>query len=156
MTAGTLVLVTAEVGQPTTFVFDGSGQKYYSSSTLIQRVLLSAFFKRAKVEIDLVENSNEIQRVHPFDPGNPQPGPAGPDRVSRTATQRNPDGNEHLEVFLVRGAGGEDQFNVFDPLLQQLFTSVFDATRAGQGPRLRVTLGEDPREIEAADLGDVP
>jgi hypothetical protein len=156
MTVGTLTLITAEVNQPTTFVFDGPRQKYYSSRPLIQKVLLSAFFKEAKVEIDLVENSDEIKRVHPFDPGNPRPGPGGPDRVTRIATQRNIDGNDHLEIFLVRGEDPVQAFNVFDPLLQQLLTSAYDATRANQGPMLRVALSQDQREIEAAQLGQVP
>ncbi len=155
MTIGILAVITAEVGQPTTFVFDGAKQKYYTSSTLVQRALLSAFFKRAKVEIDLVDNSNEIKRVHPFDPGNPQPGPAGPDRVTRIATQRNSDGSDHLEVFLVHGEDAERAFNVFDPLLQQLFASAYDAGRGDQGPMLRVALSEDEGTIEAAQLGQL-
>jgi hypothetical protein len=157
MTASRVALITAELGKPSTLVLESSAQTFFTSSLLIQRVLLSAFLARAAVEIDLVDGSKEIKRVHPFDPGGEQvPHPPQPDRVSRIATQRKADGKDHLEVFLIRSQGSEQAFNVFDPLLQQLLTTAFDGTRPGQGPSLQVTLDGSGKEIEAARLGQVP
>jgi len=154
MTSSRIAVIAAELGKPVTFVFESSAQTFYSSSALIQRVLLSAFLAHARVEIDLVDDSRAIKRAHPFDPERTGPAPSGgPDRVSRIATQRNQDGEDHLEVFLIRGQNPEQAFNVFDESLQQLLTTAFDATRPGQGPPLQVTLSGDQKEIEAARLG---
>src|SRR4029453_11799758 len=108
MTASRVALITAELSKPSTVVLESSAQAFFTSSLLIQRVLLSAFLARAAVEIDLVDGSKEIKRVHPFEPASEHaPRLPGPDRVSRIATQRNAEGQDHLEVFLVQGHGPE-------------------------------------------------
>ena len=155
MTASRIAMITAERGEPSTVIFESFSGMFFTSSLVIQRALLSAFLTRAAVVIDLVDGTKEIRRVKAFEPGREQtPQFPGPDRVNRIATQRNVDGEDHLEVFLIQGQGREEQVNVFDPLLAQLLTTAFDATRSDQGPTLRVTLNSD-RKIEAAQLGRV-
>ena len=155
MTASRVALITAELDKPSTFVLESPDPPLFSSSLLIQRVLLSAFLTHAQVEIELVDASREIKRVRPFEPASEHPTERpGPDRVSRIATQRNVHGEDHLEVFLIQGHGGEKAFNVSDPFLQQLLTTAFDATRPDQGPSLQVTLNSEG-EIAAARLGRI-
>ena len=64
--------ISAELERPSTFVLETSGHAatFFSSSVLIERVLLSAFLTDAQVEVDLVDDSKEIKRVHAFEPGN--------------------------------------------------------------------------------------
>src|SRR5262245_54861332 len=156
MNASRIELITAELGKSSTLMFEKSSEVFFTPSPVIQRALLSAFLTRAAIEIDLVDRSKEIRRVKAFGPGREQtPQFPGPDRVNRIATQRNANGGDHLEVFLIQGHGRENQFNVSDPLLQQLLTTAFDATRSGQGPSLEVTLDSSGMEIVAAQLGRV-
>ena len=148
--------ITAINGEPSVFVLESMGrtQRVFSSSTVIDRALLSAFLTEAQVVVEVVDGTEEIKRVEPFEPGKgPHLRPAEPYRVERIATQRNADGVDHLEVFLAREQSPLGAFNVADPLLQQLFATAFDATRSNQGPELDVTL--KGTEIERARLGEV-
>src|SRR5262245_2345171 len=149
--------ITAVNGNASVFVLEKMGrssQRVSSWSVVIDRALLSAFLTEAQVVVELVDGTQEIKRVQPFEPGKgPSLRPAGPYRVERIATQRNAEGLDHLEVFLAKDQSPLGAFNVTDPLLQQLFTTAFDATRSDRGPKLDVTLSGT--EVESARLGQV-
>jgi hypothetical protein len=63
-----------------------------------------------------VKLSNEFQRLK-----------RARDSLSAVATQRGPEGVDHLEVFVVTppNSSEETAFNVFDPFLQQLLMAAF-------------------------------
>jgi hypothetical protein len=145
--------ITAVAGGPSTFALTGggTGENVVSSySQVVQRALVSAFLTNASVLVELVPGSNVIKRVDPFEPGRNRRGPPGGDYVvSRIGTQRNASGDEHLEVFLIKNRDPERAFNVYDPLLQQLFHAVFGADR--QPPEF----GELYVELDGAEIATV-
>jgi len=109
--------ITAKVREPCTFTLSKNSNEtdlVLSSSTLVQRLLLDAFFTASHVEIELFPNSDVVKRVLPFEAGDePMPLPLNEYRVSRLATQQMPKGgDEHLEAFLVKGQDPEKVFSV--------------------------------------------
>ena len=151
-------IITARVGKPCTFALLKTSNQtdlVSSSSTLVQRLLLEAFFTAAHVEVELFPNSKEVKRVFPFEAGDkPVPLPLNEYRVSRLATQQMPKGgDEHLEAFLVKGQDPEKAYNVYDQLLQQVLEGAF-----GRGlPPSRAALLHiefERNEIVMARLGE--
>jgi hypothetical protein len=150
--------ITATVGGPSTFSLardPGNSVLVLSSSALIQRLLLEAFFTAANVEVELVAGSSVVRRVLPFEAGN-KPAPFSPHkyRVSRLATQQMPNGqDEHLEVFLVKGEDPEKAYNVYDQLLQQMLEGAF--SHSANSP-VGVLLGVefDGNDIATLRLGE--
>jgi hypothetical protein len=139
--------ITATVGGPSTFALskENETELALSSSALVQRLLLEAFFTGARVEVELVPGSNVVRRVLPFEAGKGlAPVPSNEYRVSRLATQRMPDGrDEHLEVFLVKGQDPEKAYNVYDQLLQQMLEAAFGRVRTPPVPVLYVEFDGD-------------
>ena len=103
-----------------------------SSKLDVQSLMTIAFFREAIIDYDLVQNSTEIiQRVKPFDACVEVPLPfpyQGKYRVSRLATQRNPEGIEHLEVFILSEEddfNSEMAYNVIESNMKQLLEYIF-------------------------------
>jgi hypothetical protein len=156
-----VVTISATAGGPTTFVIapkDPSGrQRVVSTSLLIQRTLVPALVTGSRpVNVDLVPGSNVIRRVQAFGLGKLIPNYQGEYEVSRIATQRKPDGTDHLEVFLSKVGGQEETaYNVNDPFLQQLLIAAFrkpDTT--GTAERVPVDVQFDGAEIATVTLGE--
>jgi hypothetical protein len=150
--------ITATVGGPSTFALSKESQKpdlVLSSSILVQRLLLDAFFTGAKVAVELVQGSNVVRRVLPFEAGkNPGPFPPGKYRVSRLATQQMSNGlDEHLEAFLVKDQDHEKAYNVYDQLLQQVLEAAFGRAIKSPVPVLHVEF--DGNDIAMLRLGEV-
>ena len=121
-----VVAIEAVKGNGSAFVLAKDQKRfvYTSTSAVIQSALVGAFLTRAEVQLDVIGQA-WIKRVNAFGPGSGPLMSPGPFRVSRMATQRT-EGVDHLEVFLVRPPDkNETAYNVFDPLLQQLFLAAF-------------------------------
>ncbi len=132
---GRVWAIGASVGGPSTVVLLEAGEKQThvrTSRALIQQALLPALMTGAKtVTVDLEPGSSVIQRVEAYAIAHPpMPGPFyGEYYVSRIATQRKEDGTaEHLEVFLKKN-DVETTYNIYEPLLQQLFIAAFQGGR---------------------------
>ncbi len=130
------IYARAKPGKPRAIVVIGDQDKkrdteYTTSNLLIEAAFLPALLTGATVDqVITVAHTNELQRVYAYGSGKkPLVKFAGNYVVSRIATQRRDDGtDEHLEVFLVPSLGGkETQFNVHDPLIQQVFLAAFSA-----------------------------
>jgi hypothetical protein len=123
-----------------------------SASEVIQRALIDAFLTRAEVKVETV-GKTWIKRVEPFAAGT---GGAivspGPYVVSRLATQRGADGMDHLEAFLMKQGDAKDQaYNIYDPLLQQIFTAAFLRL---QPTNLGLYVEFDGDEVVAVRIGE--
>jgi len=148
--------ITATVGGPSTFALSKETPNLVlSSSSLVQRLLLDAFFTGASVTVDLVPGSNIVRRVLPFEAGkNPGLLPPGKYRVSRLATQQMSNGlDEHLEAFLIKEQDTEKAYNVYDQLLQQVLEAAFCHAIKFPVPVLHVEF--DGNDIATLRLGEV-
>jgi hypothetical protein len=154
MTLYSVKAITATVGGPSTFALssDNNTDLFLSSSPVVLRVLLDAFFIGARVEVDLVKGSNVVQRVHPIDAAKVLvPLPSNEYRVTRLATQRMPNGQgEHLEAFLlkkqgqdIKGPAQDKAYNVYDQLLQLVLEAAFSLAPTPQVYPLHVEFNPD-------------
>jgi len=116
-------------GEAKFVVSDGSPARrvFTSTSEVVEAVVLGAFLTGAELELETQGGTAVVKRVLPIAPGSPSPGyPIGGYSLRRIATQRDPNGSDHLEVFVTTGVGSQETaYNVFDSLLQQLFVAVF-------------------------------
>ncbi len=157
-----VLAIRAAAGGHATIVVEEEDQKNQknelvlsSTSAVVQRVVLGAFLVGGSVVLEPEAGTSFVRRVDPFKAGNGPPPYASAFLVSRVATQRGPDGVDHLEVFLRKENNpNETAFNVYDPLFQQLLMAALEYRR---GPTLSLDIGlsivVEASEIVGVGLG---
>jgi hypothetical protein len=160
MSTTRVLSITAVLGEPATYVLEdkaGLRTVAVSSSLLIQRLLLAAYLTGADVTVELVPGSAVIKRINAFEAGGGLNSfPRYEYSVSRVATQRNVGSDdERLEVFLVKDKKPEVAYNIYDPLLQQVFEAAF-AKVSPVPVRLRVEFTAKPVDVVVVQMGEVP
>jgi hypothetical protein len=122
--------IAATVDRPTRYVikYGDETHELYSTSLLIQDILLARMVYEAIVDIETAPQSTEIHRVQVHMVGEHlKAWPPGKYNMNAIATQRKPDGsNEHLEVFIDGLAASR---NAYDPRVQQLLMGIFGYLR---------------------------
>jgi hypothetical protein len=143
--------IRAAAGGYATFVLENQAA-LCSTSAVVQAALLGAFLTGGKVDVETEEETTFVKRINAFEAGKgPSPYPSEY-LVNRVATQRGPDGVDHLEAFLMKPNDTADTaYNVFDPLFQQLLLAAFTHPRGSAHLGLRVDIRD--KEIVGVALG---
>lgn len=145
-TIDSFVSISVTKGGATVFEVNRARDKLETKSPLIQATLLPAAITPARVTVDLVSGSKEIQRVHAYEPGAATiESTSGKYYINRIATQRETGDVDRLEVFLSDNPDRDVQFNIYDPALQNLFLYLFK--QQNDGRRFRVEVKEKDHEI---------
>jgi len=138
---------------------NGSRSVYRSTSRVIQETAISACLSAAKVVIETEGKTDVVKRIDPFSSENqPSKYLQGKFVVSRVATQRVAEGHDHLEVFLAdseKPDGPDTAFNVFDPLLQRMFLSVFQWRISPGAQRIPINVVFDGKSLVGVKIGDL-
>jgi hypothetical protein len=132
-----------------------SSKRLLSSSLIVQSALVTALLSCAPVTVRLKEGSNEeIERVEAFGVGGTSNfALQGEYYVSRIATQRNAiTKTDHLEVFVKKGNGKEEPYNVYNLLMQQVLVAAFAASKGPIRPMIDIRLA-DAQTIRTVTLG---
>ena len=153
-----LTSITAAVGQPSRFIVSNRSRRDHrlvtSSSNVIQQALLPALMSGADLgQLELVESTDEIRRVHPYALGIEPPRFRGSHIIWSVATER-PSTGEHLQASLSKFGEKIAHYKVFDLLIQQLLIAAFQAK--GRDGKVRVTVEFDSpaKDIVGVTLGE--
>lgn len=150
-----VMAIKAVLGGGTTFVLAQNAADpllLTSTSAQVQAAALAGFLSGGKMVFETEGKTSVVRRVAPFATGTGYIGDLSKYRVARLATQRGPDGADHLEVFLTpTNDSNEIAYNVFDPLLQQLLLAAFLHHAPGMDVGLDVVL--EDKNLVGVSLG---
>ena len=153
--------VTAVVGGPVTIKVmprnSPDREIWMTSSPRVVEALLPAVASHATVEVEFFVGSKTVKRVLPYSlPRVADHHLPGEYCLSRIATQRGPEGSEHLEVFLRKRQGDEETFNIFDPILRAVFLHLAERhCNYGPGEAMEFVIGiENEKTVVSVGLGE--